>query len=153
MSEFEQIVFVSPAYDKRDPDPSKNYGIGACRITFILKGPLGAVQFMIGTNWYPPHVQREKRDWQRDFDTRFDKIHPQGWGIGYHSRVPVYEGQEPLKHDCDLVEGGTCYYDGSGLQAEEMIPHFIAGGTDWLWPELRRRYDEWLVPTPTQEAG
>lgn len=140
MSELERIVWVSPAYDKRNPDPSKDYGIGACRITFVLKGPLGAVQFMIGTNWYLPHVQRDNREWQHSHDTRFDSIQPEGWDIGYHSPTPRYEGQEPLKHDCELVDGGTCYYDGSGLQASEMIPDFIAGGTAWLWPELERRY-------------
>lgn len=140
MSEFEKIVWVSPAFDKRDPDPSKNYGIGACRITFVLKGPLGAVQFMVGTDWYLPSVQRGQRDWQQDFDRRFDKIQPAGHDIGYHSPKPRYDDQKPLRQDCELVEGGTCYYDGSSLQAEEMIPDFIAGGTTWLWPELERRY-------------
>lgn len=142
MSEFERIVTVSPAFDKRSSDPSKDYGIGACRITFILRGPKGAVQFMVGTNWYLPHTQRENRKWQYDFDVRFDKINPQGWDVGYHSPVPMYEGQTAMGGKCEHVRGGECFYDGSGLRAEEWVPKFLAGGTDWLWPALEEDYRE-----------
>lgn len=135
---FERIVTVSPAYDKRNADPNKDYGIGACKITFILKGPKGAIQFVVGTNWYLPHIQRRDRDWQHEHDTRFDNITPGGWDIGYHSPEPMYEGQAPMG-DCSIL-GRLCYYDGSSLQASEMIPDFIAGGTDWLWPRLEERY-------------
>ncbi len=140
MSEFEQIVLVSPAFDKRHSNPAKNYGIGACRITFILKGPKGAVQFMIGTDWFLPHTQKENRNWQHDFDIRFDKIKPVGWDVGYHSPISKYEGQTPMESKCDFVTGGTCYYDGSGLLANDWIPHFLAGGTKWLWPKLEDEY-------------
>lgn len=63
MTNFERIVDIRPAFDKRDPDPAKDYGIGACRIAFVLKGPKGAVQFVIGTDWYLPHTQRQNRKW------------------------------------------------------------------------------------------
>lgn len=142
MSEFEKIVTVSPAYSKRDPDPKKDYGIGACRIVFVLKGPNGAVQFMIGTDWYLPQTQRENREWQHKFDSDFDKIKPEGWDVGYHSPRPLYEGQSKMDR-CDILPDG-CYYDGSGLMADEWIPEFLAGGTEWLWPRLERFYRERL---------
>jgi hypothetical protein len=155
--ELEKIVWVSPAFDKRSDDPKKNYGIGSCRITFILKGPLGAVQFMVGTNWHLPRVQREKRDWQHDFNTRFDKINPEGWDVGYHSPKPMYDDQTPVA-SCDLFD--PCYYDGSSLMADEWVPHFIEGGTDWLWPKLEEQYRETFCPecngtgdTPTAGDG
>lgn len=135
--EFEKIVTVSPAFDKRHPNPSKNYGIGSCQITFILKGPKGAVQFMIGTDWYLPEVQREQRDFNYNHDVRFDRIQPQGWDVGYHAYEPQFEGQDSMP--CELL-GGQCYYDGSTLLADEMVPKFIAGGTAWLWPELENIY-------------
>lgn len=137
---FEKIVRVSGAFDKRDTDPKKNYGISACRIWFILKGPLGAVQFVIGTNWHLPDVQRENREWQHDFDCKYDKIHPEGWDVGYHAHRPMYGDQPEM--DCDLFEGGRCYYDGSSLRADDWVPKFIEGGTDWLWPELEKEYEE-----------
>lgn len=138
MTEFQQIVQVTPAYSKRDPDTKKDYGIGACRIRFILKGPKGAVQFMIGTTWFLPQTQRENRKWQYDFDCKFDQIHPQGWDVGFHSPVPMYEGQTHMD-SCDVLEG-NCYYDGSSLRADEWVPNFLAGGTEWLWPKLEEEY-------------
>ena len=137
MGELEKIVWVSGAYDKRSTDPKKNHGIGACRITFILKGPLGAVQFMIGTNWDLPDVQRELRARNRALEERFDQIQPTGWDVGYHSPKPMYEGQEPMTH-CEIMD--PCYYDGSGLRADNWVPDFIAGGTEWLWPKLEAEY-------------
>lgn len=136
MKAFEQIVKVSGAYDKRHPEPSKNYGIGACRIWFILKGPKGAVQFQVGTDWYLPEVQKELLDkFPRNALTQ-----PQGWDVGYHSPKPMYEGQTPMG-ECDIL-GCECYYDGSSLAADQWIPYFIAGGTEWLWSRLEEMYKE-----------
>ena len=146
MTDFEKTVLVSPAFDKRSADPKKNYGIGACRITFILKGPLGAVQFMVGTDWYLPSTQREKRGWQYDYDAKFDKIKPYGGDVGYHSPKPMYEGQDKMAR-CDIFPGG-CYYDGSSLRADEWVPRFLAGGTDWLWPALEEEYREQFEAKP-----
>ena len=84
----EKLIFFEPGYDKRDPNPTKNYGIGGMKIRFVLKGDKGAVQFLIGTDWYPANTQRE-------YLTRFPnktEIQPCGWDIGYHSLVPQYEG-------------------------------------------------------------
>lgn len=131
---FERIVNVTPAFDKRHPDPSKNYGIGACRIWFILKGPKGAVQFQIGTDWYLPEQQKELKNRPSIYD-----IQPQGWDVGYHSYKPMYEGQDPMG-ECDVL-GCTCYYDGSSLRADDWVPEFLAGGTEWLWPKLEAEYN------------
>jgi hypothetical protein len=137
VSEFEKIVHVSPAFDKRDPNPSKNYGIGSCRITFILKGPKGAVQFMIGTDWYVPSAREHLRSFPKGpFD---DQQKPMGWDVGYHSPRPMYEDQATMDNECHII-GGTCYYDGSSLRADEWVEPFVAGGTDWLWPELEKEY-------------
>ena len=140
MSDLIREVVVTPAFSRRDPDPKKDYGIGACRIWFYLKGPLGVIQFQIGTDWFLPSDQRAQRQGNYERASRYDEIQPSGWDIGYHSPKPMYEGQSPM--DSCTVLDGDCYYDGSSLQADEMIPQFLAGGTDWLWPELERRYHE-----------
>lgn len=56
---FKREVHFSPAFDKRNDIPSKNYGVGAVRIFFLLKGKKGTVQFQIGTNWYLPETVKE----------------------------------------------------------------------------------------------
>lgn len=144
---FEQIVKVTPAFDRRHADPDKNYGIGACRIIFILKGERGAVQFMIGTNWLLPDLQHDPKltDAERSMQDRFGLIQPRGWDVGYHSKTARYEGQP--KRDCDLFESGSCFYDGSMLLAEEWVPEFLAGGTDWLWPRLESLYHDTFAKT------
>lgn len=132
---FEKIVNVKPAYDKRNPNPAKNFGIGACKIRFILKGPKGAVQFQIGTDWYLPHVQKELEGRVRSLNG----VNPEGLDVGYHAYEPQYDGQISMGC-CEVLDGKECYYDGSGLWADELVPKFIAGGTEWLWKELEKIY-------------
>ncbi len=55
----ERIVEITPAYDKRHSDPCRNYGIHGADLRMILKGDLGAVQFVLFTNWHLPHVTEE----------------------------------------------------------------------------------------------
>jgi hypothetical protein len=136
--QFEKIITFSAAYDKRDPNPSKNYGIHGVEIRFVLKGKAGATQFVVYTDWYLPHVQREffLKPLAR---LSFLVLKPSGADIGYHSPTPQYEGQ--TKRDkCEYLNGRSCYYDGSGLSADEFIPKFLAGGSDAVWKMLEKEY-------------
>lgn len=58
--EFQEITEFSPAFDRRDPDPKKNFGIHGVELRMVLKGPEGAVQFVLYTNWQLPHVREEQ---------------------------------------------------------------------------------------------
>jgi hypothetical protein len=51
----------------------------------------------------------------------FNPLKPMAADLGYHSPYPMYEGHEEWggRMECDLLDGGVCYYDGSGLNAEE----------------------------------
>lgn len=139
MNDFERRITFEPAYDK-----GKAYGIGAMRIRFVLIGPAGAIQFLMGTGWNLAHVRknlaRKEAEWLMEHGTSLF-FGPQAWDIGYHSPVPQYEGQEPMA-ECDILPSGKCYYDGSGLNAEPIMERFIGEGTEYLWAELQRRYDE-----------
>ena len=44
----ERIIKFHQAYDKRHPNPSKNYGIHGVDLVFVLKGELGAVVSTFG---------------------------------------------------------------------------------------------------------
>ena len=147
MSEFKKEVHVRAAFDKRYPDPTKDYGIHGCELAFYLIGPKGAIQFVIYTNWYLPHVQDEMDN--RPINSRLPFLghKPIPADIGRHSHVPMYEGETPMEGECNII-GGTCYYDGSGLQAEDVFKIMLEGGTDALWAEMERRYHLWLEPAP-----
>lgn len=132
---FERIVQVGPAWDKRDPDPSKDYGVGSMSLRFILKGPKGAVQFVFYTSQYTRPVA--ERMWL-DHSRRYNPFKGMGADIGYHAYTPQYEGQTPMEK-CDVL-GCDCYYDGTSLGAEEFSDKFIEGGDKVVWPMLEKRY-------------
>lgn len=138
MTTFERSVEVRGAYDKRNPDSTKNYGIHAMTLRFVLKGPKGAMQFVFYTAQHLRHVADEL--YTSNTDVRYNPFHGTGADIGYHSLTPHYEGQ-PC-HDCDLLPGGKCYYDGTSLGATKFEDEFIAGGDAVVWPMLEKRYHE-----------
>lgn len=131
---FKRSVTFSPSFNRLNETP--NYGIAAVRIRFVLKGELGAVQWMIGTEWFVASAIEHLRKFPRS-DLR-EYCRPTGWDLGYHSPRPLYEGQEPMGQ-CDVLSGG-CYYDGSGCNADLLIENFLAQGDDYVWRALEAYY-------------
>lgn len=134
--ELSREIEFTPAFDKRHPDPSKNYGIHGASMRWCLKGEHGAIQFVVFTDWHLPHVTEELK-------AKGSFQEPMAADIGYHSHVPRYEGQTLLEQDCDVI-GGPCYYDGSGLQAEEGLRLLITEGSEAVWRWMEEYYDVWL---------
>lgn len=132
----EKLILFEPGYDRRSTDPNKNYGIHGMQIRFVLKGELGAVQFLVFTDWYPERTQKE---YMVRFPTK-DSVQPYGADIGYHSQKPTYPGQDKLSDACEFLGGVPCYYDGSGLAAESLVPEFLERGTDAVWERLESYY-------------
>jgi hypothetical protein len=172
-TEFEREVSFTPAYDKRDPNPSKSYGIHGVELRMILKGKLGATQFVLFTNWQLPHVTVEcdarfvKNIRGPDIETitaalhgleaprrSLDDIalkctyHPTPADLGYHWRTPQYEGQE-AREDCHALDGASCYYDGSGLSANRIYEVLLREGSEGVWRELEKEYRELAKVNPT----
>ncbi len=119
---YERIVTMNAAYDKRHKDPNKNYGIHGVDLRMVLKGEKGATQFVLYTGWHLPHVQKEliKKEFANPSLLGIEMLaEPLPADLGYHSPTPQFEGQSNMG-DCDILEGGDCYYDGSSLNAERM---------------------------------
>lgn len=51
-----KMVELTDAYDLRNADPKRNYGIHGSELRMVLKGPCGAVQFVLFTNRHLPHI-------------------------------------------------------------------------------------------------
>ena len=139
---FYRILTLTAPFDKRDPDPSKNYGIHGIDIRFELVKNHRAVQFVMMTPIHLPEVWEELKSNIKEKIRNGEHAYiPQlmGADVGYHSPEPIYEGQEPLTEDCTLT-GGICYYDGSGLRAEEWKDIWLREGTDKIWEMLE---EEW----------
>jgi hypothetical protein len=123
---FAHHVEWTPAYEDR----AKGYGIGAVRLRFVLVGPRGATQFLMSTGWYLPEPEPLPR-----------QLHePNGWDLGYHWPTPMYPDQVQMD-PCEYLPQGTCYYDGSGVNAEPVLAAFLCGGDEAVWRELRSFYD------------
>ncbi len=136
MSDLQRIVEWQPAWDRRDPDPKKNYGIHGMELCFVLKGSKGATQFLIFTNWLLPSLRdMQKKGWPMPLRE------PMPADVGYHARVPQHEGQNSVTESCIYLDGAPCYYDGSGLQAQALFDEFVAKGEDVIWETLEAHYN------------
>lgn len=136
---FERLWYMTPAYDKRNPVPSKNYGIHGVELRMVLKGPLGATQFLLFTNWQLPHVTEEHMARFGGDPSMAKSLYlPLPADLGYHWNTPRYEDQ--TKRECEYTASGFCYYDGSGLNAERVYEALLRKGSDGVWRELEDYY-------------
>lgn len=148
MDKLEQIVKFSPAYDKRDPDPKKNYGIGCTRCFMVLKGEKGCVHFAFGTGMYlEKTVEEYYKDGRDLFHFTFSgsegkQSYYMGYDVGYHSLEPTteYEKERGPRENCDWLDGRPCYGDGSALRAETYMKVLVEEGSDKIWEMLEAEY-------------
>jgi hypothetical protein len=74
--------------------------------------------------------------------------------LWYHAKQPQYEGQEPIDDCCEFCDGQPCYYEGSGLNANNAMYALVNGGGDALWAFLDAYYaatfDGGKYPAPAE---
>lgn len=126
---FEKKIELSPAWDKRDDDPKKNYGIHCVNLGFYLKGKKGVIQFILFTGWF---LKQNK-------NKNMNNLFPMPADLGYHSYVPIYEEQESTEK-CERLEGKKCYYDGSGLMADKVFDILTEKRSDGVFEYLEEEY-------------
>lgn len=154
---FEKIVQLTPAYDQRDPDPRKDYGVHGVDLIMILKGEKGATQFSLSTGWLLPQTVGLPNDGSYEELYKYTELlhssftqryYPMPTDLGYHAKEPQYEDQY-VRNDCHIL-GGECYYDGSGLNAYIPFRELLTKGSDGVWVVLEKYYNflfeggEWI---------
>ncbi len=132
MSTLKKSLEITPAWDRRHSDPEKNCGVSGVEMRFYLTGPEGAVQFVLATNWQLPNVTREQNKNPLPAAHMRLLVHPYPVDVGYHSRVPMYEGHTPMDRKCPVLGTDTCYYDGSTLMADTAFNKLLTGGHEAL---------------------
>jgi len=125
---FEKIIEMPPAYDR-----GEDGGVHGLELRMILKGDKGAVQFVLYTNWFLELANREARGFNNQI------MPPIPADLGFHSKKPMYEGQEVMDLECEYTNG-LCYYDGSGLAADAVFAILLKEGSDGVWKYLHRYY-------------
>lgn len=133
--DMERAVVFQPGY-RTD---RKSFGLHGMEITWLLRGPRGVTQFVLNTGWVPG---------EKGTSVRLADYYPSGVDLGYHALCPQYEGAEDYgRDDCAyLAEGQKCFYDGSGLNADALVPRFRIEGEAAIWRELAEEHDRLLVP-------
>lgn len=138
MSSFKRSVHWEPGHDCLRfeckvgspgcrPGSGGSHGIGGMKLRFVLRGNEGAVSFLLHTGWLP------EPDLSCLLSERGGFVMPMD--LGYHSLKPTYEGQNP-GGVCEHLDGEVCYYDGSGLNAEEPFRVLCNEGDEAMWSYL-----------------
>lgn len=119
MSEFREAEFARWHDVGPGPDPQVGRP-GDATHRFYLAGASGTVQFVY---------------WLYAADNRMTEILDRRWqgvDVGYHSPVPRYPEQMQQLPDGEACEalrgplkGRPCFYDGSGLRAEEWLERLV----------------------------
>lgn len=134
-------IWWTPAYDKRDPNPSKNYGVHGMEITFVLRTPdfKQGLTFTLMTNWHLPHVTQEMR--QRG---RLPEVLPAS--VALHTLAPA---DEPASISTCQVVGGPCRGDGgcSFTLGDEFFKILVTDGIEALWSKMQATLDDWSKPS------
>ena len=126
------------------------HGRHGLNMRFVSKGEAGAVHFLLFTGWLPQHLESSSAimsfyDWGND---------PLPAELGYHSKTPLYDGQEAGDVGCEFCDGAPCYYAGSGLQAYNAMYTLVNGGGEALWKFLDEYYNSVFCngkhPTPVE---
>ena len=137
----ERIVEITPAHhDPRVelvPMPGDNTGVESCLLGMTLKGLHGAIEFSVSPGWFLDQTLAfwDRRGLAQD-KARFKPI---PWCVGCHAKTPQYEGQTAIQSDCPYTDG-ACYYDSSGLRANDWFKELVKGGSDRIWELLEAEY-------------
>jgi hypothetical protein len=122
------------------PGSGGSHGIHGLSICFLVKGQAGAVQFLLYTGWLPEQIKPNHIGTRRFEENKTHSYFPMPADLGYHSKTPHYDGQEPIDSDCEYCDGEPCYYDGSGLNAYDAHYALVNGGDRGLWEFLEQYY-------------
>lgn len=159
MSEFERWIEFSPAHDCILRQPCKfgsaacrpgeggSHGRGAVTMHWYLRGERGVAQFMVFTGWHLPETAAKLNEPPMRLSPvtgrTWNPMEPNPADVGYHSPRPLHGG-EIRREDCRILDG-PCYYDGSGLAADEPFRLLVEHGSDAVWDFLADYYHQTCV--------
>lgn len=149
-----KLIFI-PAFDRTDPDPKKDYGVGCLELLFMVMGEKGVVQLQLLTQWYLPHVMKRRLEWLKR-DVRMGKedfllehfIEPNPIDLCYFSLVRNNEDETFFEEGLSYLGNipyyyGYKYYDDEQRVAKEVaFRKLVDEGDEALWKYLEDYYVE-----------
>jgi hypothetical protein len=150
--QFQREIRCEPGYDFREEDAHKpshqRRGCHGMNMRWLLHGQYGTIQFLIYTSWLPSWV-KEGQWGPRVDDHGPAQFRPMAADLGHHWDRPTYDGEDSMT--CDIRSGGTCFYDGSGLNAEPLFAKLLTNGSEAVWAEMEAYY--WRLVPKQLEPG
>lgn len=125
---FQTAVVFEPGYNDR----GGNYGVHGMDFRFLLRGPRGAVGFLMSSGWVPG---------EKGVNPTVSTLFPMGMDISYHAHSPQREDHEQASAKCPYLDGQTCFSDGAFMAAEPVLEAFIVRGDAVIWEALREWHD------------
>lgn len=126
---YQRTITTRGAYDQRDSNPSRDYGISGVTITFALIGKDRALDWDLLTDCFLPHTNKRLRKVGRSHGG------PTAGGVGFHYSEEQYEGMMSSE-TCTLLDG-RCFYDTGFLIGDEVYRAWAYGGIDGVFGKLR----------------
>lgn len=124
----ERRISILPAFEARDPDPSKDFGIHGCELHFAVRLGDSAASTIFNTGWFLPELRERMRNLDRGGM-------PTCWGIVMHRTTPS-SGDDSIYDDCHIL-GGKCYTQyGSMLYGDTIAERLVREGASGVWDEL-----------------
>ncbi len=111
------------------PGAGGSHGKGTVTMLASVKGDLGAVSFSLYTGW----------EVETDYSSHSDYISIMPADLGYHARDSQYEGQT-VKESCHFLDGQSCYYEGSNLNAYGPYRILTGHSEEAFWKFLEEYY-------------
>lgn len=148
MSELKRIVKFIRGHNCQDfecihghddcyPGSPGFHGLHGMNIYFALKGDKGVVLFTLFTGWLPtPEPKKDSIDY---ITPNTGSAGPMPADLGHHSYEPLYEGQY-AHENCEFLDGKTCYYSRSSLNAIPAYWTLVNAGEEALWKFLEQYY-------------
>lgn len=146
MTELVRRVIFTPVRDRRNPDPSKDYGLHSIGVYFMLYGDEGIVEFQICSRWLTPELHKEIDPIAALKIVENPEVAP--LYRAYPADVCVWR---KIRHSSDCLEmygiarvfdGGTCYYDYKPGGADEAYMILCNEGDEGVWKYLEDYYNE-----------
>lgn len=149
MTDYEHKVEAAAAFDKRHPQPSKNYGIHGVEFRFSVIGDGAAVSWGLSTGWQLPSVIGDAGDNSHDYRhalAQFDRgMHPMPMAICFHVAEPIRSYMKDQEvSDCDLLPGGKCWGDITFTGGDRPFFALIGGGLDAMWKQLETELESFV---------
>lgn len=142
-SGLERAVQFVPGRDGPSVEDGHYYAVTDLQIRWLLRGPRGVAQFVLGTDWLPTTAAAAY--------ARTGRIPATLWAatpqdLGSHTETPQGPWDRLLMPACPYLDSRPCFYEGSTVDAEAVYAAFTTEGEPAIWRALMAKYQTLRSP-------